>query len=298
MDFTEPMHKAGFKDGDILLAINGKAIDARDISNGWDMIQPGAVTTVLRDHSQKLDIRADDQLVNELAEANERYLKMRVPVVIDATMGGEGAEKAGLKSGDRILTVANDTTPSLTEFYDALASHADATVDMRVERDGSTFTVPVDINSDGKIGIQLRSPYNIYNVVTVQYNFFEAIPRGWKSGIDQLTTYVSSCKLIFTKAGAKSMGGFGTLGSLFPKSWNWYAFWEIAAFLSVILAFMNIIPIPALDGGYTLFLIVEIISGRKPSERFIEVANMIGMGFLFLLLIYANLNDIYRLVIR
>ena len=124
------------------------------------------------------------------------------------------------------------------------------------------------------------------------------MPRGCKAGVDQLTTYVSSLRLIFTKEGAKSVGGFGTLGSLFPTSWNWYSFWQITAFLSVILAFMNIIPIPALDGGYTLFLLVEIITRRKPSERFIELANMVGMGLLLLLLVYANLNDIYRLILR
>jgi regulator of sigma E protease len=109
---------------------------------------------------------------------------------------------------------------------------------------------------------------------------------------------VSSLKLLFSKEGAQSVGGFGTLGDLFPNQWDWYSFWQITAFLSVILAFMNIIPIPALDGGYTLFLLVEIVTRRKPSERFLEIANMIGMGFLLLLLVYANANDIYRLLLK
>ena len=158
--------------------------------------------------------------------------------------------------------------------------------------------MPVEVNSDGKIGIQLRPGQKIYDVVEVQYNIFSAIPRGWHNGVDRLSTYVSSLGMIFTKEGAKSVGGFGALGSMFPTTWNWLSFWEITAFLSVILAFMNIIPIPALDGGYTLFLIVEMITRRKPSERFLEIANMIGMGFLLLLLVYANLNDIYRLVLK
>lgn len=169
---------------------------------------------------------------------------------------------------------------------------------MTILRDGRLSTVPVQVNDAGKIGIQLQAPAKIYPVKDVRYNFFQAIPRGWKTGTDQLGTYVSSLKLIFTKEGAKSVGGFGTLGSMFPKKWSWYSFWQITAFLSVILAFMNIIPIPALDGGYTLFLLVEIITRRKPSERFIELANMVGMGFLFLLLIYANLNDVFRLIIN
>ena len=109
---------------------------------------------------------------------------------------------------------------------------------------------------------------------------------------------MSSLKLVFSKEGAQSVGGFGTLGSLFPESWDWYSFWQITAFLSVILAFMNIIPIPALDGGYTLFLLVEIVTPRRPSERFLEIANMIGMGFLFMLLLYANANDIFRFLLK
>ena len=115
---------------------------------------------------------------------------------------------------------------------------------MLIRRDGADMTVPVEVNSDGKIGIQLTSPLKIYNVKDIKYGIIESIPQGWKKGVNQLTTYVSSMKLLFTPAGAKSVGGFGTLGSLFPNQWNWYSFWEIAAFLSVILAFMNIIPIP------------------------------------------------------
>jgi regulator of sigma E protease len=169
---------------------------------------------------------------------------------------------------------------------------------MVIIRNEQELTIPVAINDLGKIGIQMLSPDEIFEFEVVEYNIFQAIPRGWEIGTDRLVSYVSSLKLLFSKEGAQSVGGFGTLGDLFPNQWNWYAFWQITAFLSVILAFMNIIPIPALDGGYTLFLIVEMITRRKPSERFLEIANTIGMGFLFLLLLYANGNDIYRLFIK
>lgn len=111
-------------------------------------------------------------------------------------------------------------------------------------------------------------------------------------------TYISSLKMLFTPTGAKSLGGFGTLGSLFPEKWNWYTFWQLTAFLSVILAFMNILPIPGLDGGHTLFLLVEMVTRRKPSEKFLEYANMVGMAFLLLLLLYANANDVFRFLIK
>lgn len=298
MDFSEPMHRAGFVDGDILLTLNGNTIDPLETSDNWGLIQPGSKIAVLRNHRDTVVITAGDRLIKDLVEANERYMAMRVPVMVDDVVGGEGAVKAGLRSDDRILKVASDTTPSLSEFFPALKKQASKTVPMVILRDGKELTVPVEVNSDGKIGIQLRPGQKIYDVVEVQYNIFSAIPRGWHNGVDRLSTYVSSLGMIFTKEGAKSVGGFGALGSMFPTTWNWLSFWEITAFLSVILAFMNIIPIPALDGGYTLFLIVEMITRRKPSERFLEIANMIGMGFLLLLLVYANLNDIYRLVLK
>lgn len=294
MDFTEAMHEAGFRDGDVLLAINGREITPTADGISWEMLQPGTKVTVLRNHKDKIDILVDDSLLPAVAEANKAFMTLRTPVIVEQTVGNEGASKAGLEKGDRILAVAADTTPTLTEFFPSLEQAAGKTVDMTVLRDGKEIKMPVEVNSDGKIGIQLRSPLDIYEVTEINYSLLEAVPRGWQLGTNQLVTYVSSLKLLFTKQGAKSVGGFGTLGSLFPDKWNWYSFWNIAAFLSVILAFMNIIPIPGLDGGYTLFLLIEIITRRKPSERVIEVANMIGMGFLLLLLVYANLNDVIR----
>jgi regulator of sigma E protease len=131
-------------------------------------------------------------------------------------------------------------------------------------------------------------------VTTYEYGFFESFPAGIRLGVNTLKGYVSDMRYVFTKEGAKSMGGFGTIASIFPAQWDWYMFWRMTAFLSIILAFMNIIPIPALDGGHVLFLIYEIIARRKPSDKFMEYAQMAGMGFLFLLLIWANLNDIIR----
>lgn len=149
-------------------------------------------------------------------------------------------------------------------------------------------------NSDAKIGILLRPADKIYPFEEVKYSALEALPRGWELGVNQLTSYVASLKMLFTKSGAQQIGGFGTLGSLFPEKWNWYSFWQITAFLSVILAFMNVIPIPGLDGGHILFLLWEIATGRKASDRVLEVANTIGFCFLLALLLYANGADIFR----
>ncbi len=298
MTFSEAMHDAGFCDGDILLALNGKPIDPRDSNDNWGLTQPGAVVTLLRNHTDTISITVGDQLIKQLVAANEPYMAMRVPVYVDDIIAGENAERAGILADDRIVSVGNDTTPALDEFFPALQAHAGTAVPMAIVRGDSLISRDVEVSDAGKIGIMLRQPAKIYNVLDVQYGFFESIPRGWHNGVDRLTTYVSSLGMVFTKEGAKSIGGFGALGSLFPTSWNWRSFWEITAFLSVILAFMNIIPIPALDGGYILFLIIEMITRRRPGEKFLERANTVGMILLFALLIYANFNDIYRLLIK
>ena len=134
-----------------------------------------------------------------------------------------------------------------------------------------------------------------YEPATKEYGFFASIPAGIAYGWNTLKGYVSDFKYVFTKEGATSLGGFGTIGSLFPSQWNWYSFWMMTAFISIILAFMNILPIPALDGGHLMFLLFEMITGRKPSDKFMEVMQWIGLALLFALLIYANGNDIIKL---
>ena len=226
-------------------------------------------------------------------------MTMRVPVVVAKTMNGEPAALAGIEPGDRILAVGNDTTPAITEFMPSLQAHKGQTVPVRVQHaDGTLAMLDVEISDAGKIGIQMVSPLEIFEPQVVEYGLFQSIPRGWEIGTDRLASYVSSMRLVFTKEGAQSLGGFGTLGDLFPSAWNWYSFWQITAFLSIILAFMNIIPIPGLDGGYTLFLLVEMITGRKPSDKFLEIVNTCGFAFLLLLLVYANGNDIYRFFLK
>lgn len=300
MDFSAEMHDAGFRDGDILLSLNGRQLDAKDYSVAWDIMQPGAVVEVLRDKKDTVALTVTDGLLKTIATKGSDYRPMtvRIPVVVAKTVNGEPAEKAGLLPGDRIVSVGSTLTPAISEFMPALQAAKGTTVALGIIRDGKATVADVDVSDAGKIGIQMLAPDEIFEVETVEYSLLGSIPRGWEIGVDRLTSYVSSLKLLFSKEGAQSVGGFGTLGSLFPDTWNWYSFWQITAFLSVILAFMNIIPIPALDGGYTLFLLVEIVTRRKPSEKFLEYANMLGMAFLFLLLIYANGNDIYRLLIK
>ena len=152
--------------------------------------------------------------------------------------------------------------------------------------------VPIDGN--GKLGILLTEPTKIYHTTVKSYNILQSIPRGIEMGWNKMVTYVKQLKLIFTPQGAQSLGGFGTIGSIFPSTWNWLDFWNITAFISVILAVMNVLPIPALDGGHVMFLLYEMITRRQPSIKFLERAQTIGMALLIALLLFANGNDIYR----
>ena len=169
---------------------------------------------------------------------------------------------------------------------------------MAYERNGKIDTAQVAVSGAGKIGIGLRNIYDIYKVESKEYSLLASIPRGIEMGCTQMVNYVSQFKYIFSKEGAQSLGGFGAIGSIFPDTWDWYRFWNITAFLSIILAFMNILPIPALDGGHVLFLLYEIIFRRKPGDKFLERAQMVGMTLLIALLLWANGNDIYRWIIK
>ncbi len=299
MNFCPELKEAGFRDGDILQTLNGKPLEAADYSAGWDMLQPGARVGVLRDGSP-VEVTVPDEVICALVAQGKdaQPMTVRVPVVVGKTAAGGNAAKAGLQQFDRIISVDTASTRTIDVFLAALTSRKGETVPLGIVRGDSTLSIPVEISDGGKIGIQMLNPLDIFDRTRIEYSFFESIPRGWEIGTSQLSNYVSSLGLVFTKEGAQSLGGFATLGDLFPTKWNWMSFWQITAFLSIILAFMNIIPIPALDGGYILFLLVEIVTRRKPSDRFLEIANTIGFFFLLALLFYANGNDLYRIFLK
>lgn len=298
MDYAEQMHDIGLRDGDILLAVDGKVPDVRNESLQWDMIADGTRLTVLRNHVDTVTVTVPTDFVKRVMNNKSPLMTYRTPVVVLKTVTGEPAAQAGLLPGDRIVAVGNDTTPALTEFYPALQAQAGKKTELTYLRDGRLHRTECDVTDAGRIGIQLTSPVDIYPVQTIHYNVFTGAWRGITNGTDKLVTYVSSLKLLFSKEGAQSIGGFGAIGDMYPDQWNWYAFWNITAFLSVMLAFMNVLPIPALDGGHVIFTLWEIVARRKPSLKVLEYAQMAGMAFLLLLLVYANANDIYRFFIK
>lgn len=306
MMYSDVAKQVGFQDGDIPLFADDESLD-NPLEARMKIIEASTVT-VLRNGTDTLQINIPEKFIFQLEEEAKdenttiNLMAYRIPVQITQIVNGEAADKAGLKIGDRIVAINNTATPSLDIFYNNLEGHNNETINLTIIRANETtshldtINTKATLSDNSKLGIGLEiDPSKFYKYKEISYNLFESIPRGWEMGVDKLTSYVSSMKLIFTKEGAQSIGGFGTIGSIFPNTWDWLSFWNIAAFLSVALAFMNILPIPALDGGHVLFLIYEVITRRKPSEKFLEWAQIIGMGLLFLLLLYANGMDIIRL---
>ena len=304
MAYSGEAQKIGFRDGDIPLLADGEELDVPADAR-MKMIQASTVT-VLRNGKDTVNITIPEKFIFALDQeaksdtAKISFMTYRIPTEVTQIMPGEAADKAGIKTGDRIIAIDSVATESLDQFLTTLQGHENATVDLTVlrETDARTDTihVPVTLNESSKMGIGLQiDPSAFFKAKEINYSLLQSIPRGIEMGTDKLTSYAQSMKLVFTKEGAKSVGGFGAIGSIFPEKWDWIAFWNIAAFLSVALAFMNILPIPALDGGHVLFLLYELITRRQPSEKFLEYAQMVGMGLLILLLVYANGMDIVRL---
>lgn len=303
LDFSEVALKVGFRNGDIPLEADGEPLDGLPSEDRLKMMQAKEVKVKRGDETaivnipEKFIFMLDEEAKSGTATIN--FFTYRIPTRVTQVMPGEGAAKAGVKEHDEIIAVGEKATPSLMEFLATLEGHNNETINITIvrkaEQKTDTLIMPVKLSDNSKMGIGLEiDPSAFFATKEKHYNIFTSIPRGIEMGTDRLTSYVKSMKLVFTKEGAKSVGGFGAIGSIFPESWDWIAFWNIAAFLSVALAFMNILPIPALDGGHVLFLLYEVIFRRQPPEKFMEYAQMAGMAFLILLLVYANGMDIVR----
>lgn len=302
MEFNERAEKMGFRDGDILLSADGQPFGRFGIDMLREIVEAHEVT-VLRDGNEvQINIPEETSLL-EITKDKPMFINARIPSEIDSIIPGKGAAMAGLQKGDRIIALDGQLVAAwgeITDVLDAVQKKTPAdsmdihVVDVVYSRAGVVDTVALKTDSAFMMGVTYPVVYKLYESKTIEYGFFESFPAGAILGVNTLKGYVNDMKYIFTKEGASSLGGFGTIGSIFPTEWDWHRFWSMTAFLSIILAFMNILPIPALDGGHVLFLLYEIIARRKPSDKFMERAQMVGMILLFGLLIWANFNDILR----
>ena len=282
--FNDDAKAIGFRDHDILTGYDGKTFERFDV-DVYRHIADAKTVQVKRDgKTVSINIPEDMSLLNML-KTEPAFCRPFIPADIDSVMPASPAEKAGIRKGDKILAVNGKPVDSWNEFTYQIGILSDMMATAKTRGDSLKLrtativtnrdTIRMVLTEDLKIGVTQTSLASYYKPKEVSYGFFESFPAGIKYGINVLRGYVSDLKYVATADGAKSLGGFGAIGSLFPPTWDWMMFWRMTAFLSIILAFMNILPIPALDGGHVLFLLYEMITGRKPSETF-------------------NLNDILR----
>ncbi len=294
------MFDLGFKNGDKILAVNDQPVD--DYTDIVKKLILGNSVSIER-NGQPETIHLPVDLIGKLVEKKRSrtpLLEPRIPVIVKELQTSGNAEKAGLKNGDQILAVDHTPAVFFDELKTNLTAHKGKTVEIQLLRGKDTLTLPTLVTEEGTIGFYPISTIpdldsmGILSLQVTHYSLFEAIPAGVKMAGDQLQFYIDQFKKILSpETGAyKGVGGFKAMGSIFPDyGWDWESFWRITAFFSIILAFMNLLPIPALDGGHVMFTLYEIISGRKPSDKFLEYAQIVGMIILLGLLIYANGND-------
>ncbi|MFO8086936.1 MAG: RIP metalloprotease RseP [Bacteroidales bacterium] len=291
----------GLQNGDKILSIDDKEIERySDIT--LSMLNGGHVTIERDGERQTIDLPRD--FAGQLVENKSQLVVYpRIPFYIQKVPDSSVNANAGLKPKDHITAIAGEPVNYYDQASTILNKHRGDTIPLTIERESGIKDIEVFVNQAGHIQVEVAilHPSDLerlgtYDYQTEKYGFFESIPAGFHKAWSTLSSYVEQFKLILQpKTGAyKGLGGFGTIMNLFPTAWDWQSFWELTAFLSLILAFMNILPIPALDGGHVMFLLYEIIAGRKPNEKFMEYAQMIGMVLLLGLLLYANGMDVLR----
>lgn len=300
---NQAMLDAGFKTGDKIISVDGKKIARYDNDTNMEIIMAKKVT-IERNGSQE-EIQMPIDFIDQLSKFEKSLLVgIRMPFVISGVL--EGSVNTALEPKDLVLALNGQKTKYLDEVQAILENNKGKTVSATVLRDQKETAVQVVIDKEGKLGVGLGrlsisnlEKLGYYKVSTQEFTFMESIPVGITKGKDQLVGYGKQLKMIFSPStGAyKQVGGFKAIFDIFPSTWSWETFWTITALLSIMLGVMNLLPIPALDGGHVMFLLYEIISGKKPSDKFLENAQMVGFVLLITLLLFANGNDIYKAIV-
>ena len=291
MQFSEVAKKAGFRDGDILLRADTTKLVTYDEEN-FRLLLDAETVTVRRDGKEVRIVMPGD-FMRQLLKEQKGFADYRIPFVVDSVMKKMPADEAGLRPGDMVVAV-NGKPMSRSEVPVTFHNNPDKALDLTIVRGSDTVNQKISPNKDGMIGVFLRGVDKMYHLQTRNYGLFESVPVGVGRAIKKLTNYAGDLKYVFTPEGVSSVGGFGTLAHLYPETFSAEVFWSMTAFLSVILAVGNVLPIPALDGGHILFVLYEIVTRRKPSQKFLVRAQVAGMMFLLFLMLYSNLNDAFR----
>ena len=295
-------YELGFRDGDKILSANGKPVE--DFSSvPMDIILGDTKTVEVEREGEYITVEIPSDATSKLLSSQDvSFIFVRIPFVIDSITDSleyngakylSPAKASGLTTGDQIIGINDVKTPFFHTFKENIVNYRNQEVKLYVIRDGVTLALDMHIGEEPLIGATTKT----LEWATKSYTLWQAIPAGFVKTFTGIADYWKQLKLIFkpsTKA-YESVGGFISIGKIFPDTWQWEMFWRLTAFLSIALAVMNILPIPALDGGHILFLLYEIITRRKPSDKFMEIAEYIGLALVLLLVIFANGNDIIKL---
>ncbi len=289
----------GFQNGDKILTVDNQYIDnfAKIVPT---IVLDNAKTVQVERNGKKVDVEISDADLALMLKSKE-VLSFRKPFKIQIGRVAKGlpAEDAGLKKDDEFVAVDGKHFEFYDQFSRYLKEKANQPVELELLRNGEKITKTVTVTEDGKLGFNaLFTDLDMFELKTVNYGFFESIPAGISKGVQTAADYLKQFKLFFKKdtKAYESLGGFATIGNIFPGTWDWGSFWNMTAFISIILAIMNLLPIPALDGGHVIFLIGEMVTGRKPNEKFLEYAQIVGMIVLLALVLFANANDIIKMI--
>ncbi len=294
----------GMQNGDKVVALDHIEVDRFfDIVPDILLNLPKTIQVVRNGQNVSLDI--PETFIPELLETSSRSYSMKLllspRIFVDGIVIKDFGEYSpafdgGVRKGDKILSINDSSFQYHDEFTSLVQSNKGKRVEATVLRGTDTLAYDFTVGSDGLLGVFIELPAQDLEFVTREYSLLEAIPAGVEEGINQIGSYLKQLKLLFSQGdqAAKSIGGFASIANIFPSAWNWVSFWNLTALISIMLAVVNILPIPALDGGHVLFLLYEVITRRKPSEKFMEYAQIAGMIFIFGLFILANVNDVIK----
>lgn len=286
----------GLQSGDKILSVDGKYVD-NFMKIPAEIIINQAKTIQVERNGEVLNISVSDEVLAKMIKS-PNFISPRFPFIADKFTDDSPAKKAGIEKGDKLISINGKEVPFFDAFKAELANYKNQEITVGIIRNGEPLEIKLTVPESGLLGIYPNGNLNeFFELKKIEYSFFEAIPGGFKKAYDTFDNYIKQLKLLFSPKvkGYESIGGFITIGKAFDTEWNWPRFWSFTAFLSIVLAIMNILPIPALDGGHVMFLLYEVITGRKPHEKVLEYAQYAGMILLLSLLLFANANDIIRL---
>ncbi len=297
---SEAMVAHGLQEGDRVTAVDGIAPRSleelnKDLTKA--ILDKGTATLTVEREGHTLDVPLAATVGDEMTKKSKQaHFLPRIPFVVDSIVTGGNAAVSSLAKGDSIVAVNGTNTAYFGDFVKMMERNKGQWVLIDAVRNGTRSSHLVAVDDNARVGIGNKSASTWFTMGKEEYSFLQSIPAGIANGWETLGLYVSSLKLLFSSSGASQIGGFGSIGGLFSPTWDWQVFWNMTAFLSIILAFMNILPIPALDGGHVVFLLYEMVTRRAPSQKVLEVAQMIGMVLLLSLIVFANGNDLFKAI--